>query len=318
MLPEDFITRKQPSWQQLTALLDKTNLGGLAALSAEDLLELGRLYRTATSDLAVARRDFATHRVVEYLNGLVARAHGTVYQGRATSRRGLATFFGQTFPRTFRATWLYTLAAFLMFFLPAFIGFLVAEHDPAAGVALYPDAESVVQDIKLGNEWWLNINTGGRSSSAAMIMTNNIRVAILAFAGGMLLGTLTLYVLVQNGLFLGIIAGAAQAYGFSPNLWGFVAAHGAIELSVIFIAGGAGLQLGWSVLRPGLITRQAALRMAARRAAYLILGCMPLLIIAGLIEGFISPSALPITLKLAVSFTTGVALYSYLILAGRV
>jgi uncharacterized membrane protein SpoIIM required for sporulation len=148
-------------------------------------------------------------------------------------------------------------------------------------------------------------------------MTNNIRVAILAFAGGMLLGTLTLYVLVQNGLFLGIIAGAAQAYGFSPNLWGFVAAHGAVELSVIFIAGGAGLQLGWSVLRPGLITRQAALRMAARRAAYLLLGCMPLLIIAGLIEGFISPSALPITLKMAVSFTTGVALYSYLILAGR-
>jgi uncharacterized membrane protein SpoIIM required for sporulation len=318
MLPEDFITRKRPSWQQLTALLDKTNLGGLAALSAEDLLELGRLYRTATSDLAVARRDFATHRVVEYLNGLVARAHGTVYQGRAASRRGLVTFFSQTFPRTFRATWLYTLAAFLMFFLPALVGFIVAEHDPAAGVALYPDAESVVQDIKLGNEWWLNINTGGRSSSAAMIMTNNIRVAILAFAGGMLLGTLTLYVLVQNGLFLGIIAGAAQAYGFSPNLWGFVAAHGAIELSVIFIAGGAGLQLGWSVLRPGLITRQAALRMAARRAAYLILGCMPLLIIAGLIEGFISPSALPITLKLAVSFTTGVALYSYLILAGRV
>jgi uncharacterized membrane protein SpoIIM required for sporulation len=116
---------------------------------------------------------------------------------------------------------------------------------------------------------------------------------------------------------LGIIAGAAQAYGFSPNLWGFVAAHGAVELSVIFIAGGAGLQLGWSVLRPGLITRQAALRMAARRAAYLLLGCMPLLIIAGLIEGFISPSALPITLKMAVSFTTGVALYSYLILAGR-
>ncbi len=318
MLPEDFITRKRPSWEQLTALLDKTNLGGLAALSAEDLLELGRLYRTATSDLAVARRDFATHRVVEYLNGLVARAHGTVYQGRAASRRGLLTFFGQTFPRTFRATWPYTFAAFLMFFLPALLGFIAAERDPAAGVALYPAAEEVVQDIKLGNEWWLNINAEGRSSSAALIMTNNIRVAILAFAGGILLGVPTLYVLVQNGLSLGVIAGAAQAYGFSPNLWGFVAAHGMVELSVIFIAGGAGLQLGWSVLRPGLTTRQAALTLAARRAAYLLLGCIPLLMIAGLIEAFISPSPLPLTLKLAVSITSGVALYSYLTLAGRI
>lgn len=317
MLPEDFIARKRPSWEQLTALLDKTNLGGLAALSADDLLELGRLYRTATSDLAVARRDFASHRVAEYLNSLVARAHGTVYQGRAASGRGLMTFFGQTFPRAFRATWRYTLASFLMFFLPALIGFVAAERDPAAGVALYPAAEAVVQDIKLGNEWWLAINEEGRSSSAALIMTNNIRVAILAFAGGILLGSLTLYVLVQNGLSLGVIAGAAQAYGFSPNLWGFVAAHGTLELSMIFIAGGAGLQLGWSVLRPGLVTRSAALMLAARRAAYLLLGCIPILVIAGLIEGFISPSSLPLALKLAVSLASGVALYGYLLLAGR-
>ncbi len=316
MLAEDFIATKKANWEQLTSLLDRSRIG-LNALSAEELVDLGRLYRTATSDLAVARRDYAGHRVIEYLNNLVARAHGTIYQQRSAGRGGLMRFFSETFPRAFRATWGYTLAAFLMFFIPAAIGYVAAERDPAAGVALYPGVEPVVQDIKLGNEWWKNINEEGRSASAALIMTNNIRVAILAFAGGMLLGTLTLYVLVQNGLMLGIIGGAAQAYGFSPNLWGFVAAHGTIELSVIFIAGGAGLQLGWSILRPGFLTRRAALTLAARRAAHLLLGCAPLLVIAGTIEGFISPSDLPFALKLIVSVLSGIALYGYLMLAGR-
>jgi uncharacterized membrane protein SpoIIM required for sporulation len=316
MLAEDFITTKKPTWERLTSLLDQAR-AGLTALSAEDLVELGRLYRTVTSDLAVARRDYAGHRVTEYLNGLVARAHGTIYQRRAAGRRGLRTFFWETFPRAFRTTWPYTLAAFLMCFIPALIGFTAAVGDPAAGVALYPAVEPIVDDIRLGNEWWRSINEEGRSASAALIMTNNIRVAILAFGGGMLLGTLTLYVLVQNGLMLGVVAGAAQAYGFSGNLWGFVAAHGTIELSVIFIAGGAGLQLGWSVLRPGLLTRRAALIVAARRAAHILLGCIPLLVIAGLIEGFISPSDLPFPIKLVVSIGSGVAMYGYLILAGR-
>jgi uncharacterized membrane protein SpoIIM required for sporulation len=317
MLAEDFIAAKKSSWERLTALLDKSKINGLAMLSAEELNELGRLYRSATSDLAVARRDFPAHRVAEYLNSLVARAHAAVYQGRAARRRSILEFFIATFPRTFRATWAYTLASFLMFLLPALASFAISYRDPSAGAALMPGIEDRIQDIRDKHEWWKSINDEGRSAAASFIMTNNIRVAILAFAGGMLLGVLTLYLLAQNGLMLGIIAGAAQALGFAPNLWGFVAAHGMIELSVIFIAGGAGLQLGWSVVRPGLLTRRAALVLAARRAACLLLGCIPLLVVAGSIEGFISPSELPLSLKLAVSLLSGVLLYGYLLLSGR-
>jgi uncharacterized membrane protein SpoIIM required for sporulation len=317
MLAEDFIAAKKPSWERLTALLDKSKINGLAMLSAEELNELGRLYRSATSDLAVARRDFPAHRVVEYLNSLVARAHAAVYQGRAARRRSILEFFTTTFPRTFRATWAYTLASFLMFLLPALASFAISYRDPNAGAALMPGIEDRIQDIRDKHEWWKSINDEGRSAAASFIMTNNIRVAILAFAGGMLLGVLTLYLLAQNGLMLGIIAGAAQALGFATNLWGFVAAHGMLELSVIFIAGGAGLQLGWSVVRPGLLTRRAALVLAARRATCLLLGCIPLLVIAGSIEGFISPSELPLSLKLAVSLLSGVLLYGYLLLSGR-
>lgn len=317
MLVEDFIAAKKPAWERLSATLDKSQVGGLSALSAEELTELGRLYRGATSDLAVARRDFAGHRVADYLNSLVARAHGAIYQSRAARRRGIVTFFSETFPRTFRATWSYTLAAFLMFLLPALASFWVSFNDPAQGATLMPGIEDAVQDIRDKREWWKSINDEGRAASASFIMTNNIQVAIMAFAGGALLGIYTLYILAQNGLMLGILAGAAQSLGFAGNLWGFVAAHGMIELSVIFFAGGAGLQLGWSVIRPGLLTRRAALLMAARRAAQLLLGCIPLLVIAGTIEGFISPSDLPLAVKLAVSLGSGVLLYGYLLLSGR-
>lgn len=317
MLAEEFINQKKPNWERLTNLLNKSQTAGLTTLSAEELTELGRLYRSATSDLAVVRRDYPSHRVVDFLNSLVARAHAAVYQNRAARGRGFLAFFTTTFPRAFRETWPYTLASFLMFLLPALVGFVVSYRDPSAGAALMPGLEQRIEDIRNGTEWWKEINTNGRAASSSFIMTNNIQVSIMAFAGGMLLGTLTLYALVQNGLMLGVLAGAAQSLGFAGNLWGFVAAHGVIELSVIFIAGGAGLQLGWSLIRPGLLTRRAALTLAAQRAMALLLGSIPLLVVAGTIEGFISPSSLPLALKLFVALTSGVLLYSYLILSGR-
>ena len=316
MLAEDFIANKRTSWERLEYLTDRAR-AGLATLSAEELQELGRLYRQTTSDLAVARRDFTRHAVCEVLNGIVARAHGEVYRSRGTRTHQLRTFFTHTFPQSFRATWGYTLAAFLMFLLPALICFVVAYREPSDITRYFPEVEDVFTDIRNNHEWWKSINDEGRSASASLIMTNNIRVAFLAFAGGVLLGTFTLYVLGQNGIILGSVAGAAQRFDFADNLWGFIAAHGVIELSVIFIAGGAGLQLGWAILRPGLLTRRTALSVAARRAFTLICGCVPLLIIAGTIEGFISPSPLPLILKLTVALTSGILLYSYLLLAGK-
>ncbi|NJN67716.1 MAG: stage II sporulation protein M [Chloroflexaceae bacterium] len=317
MLAEDFIARKRHAWERLTKLLDRAQ-GGLSRFTAEELQELGQLYRQATSDFAVAQRDYPRHPVSEYLHGLVGRGHAQIYRGKGGRLHQLVTFFTHTFPRTFRETWGYTLASLLMFLLPALITFFVGLHNPDAISLVFPGFQDRITDIKYGHEWWTLINEEGQAASASFIMTNNIRVAFLAFAGGVLLGLLTLVVLTQNGIMLGSIAGAAQHYDFAGKLWGFVAAHGMIELSVIFIAGGAGLQLGWSILRPGLLTRRTALVVAARRAACLVFGCVPLLIIAGTIEGFISPSTtLPLGFKLVVSFGSGVLLYGYLLLAGR-
>ncbi len=317
ILADEFIARKRPAWERLTALLSRTR-SGLGQLSAEELQTLGQLYRQATSDLAVARRDFPTHPVSDYLNGLVARAHAQIYRDKGTRWHQVATFFTRTFPQNFRATWGYTLAAFLMFLLPALVSFTVAYRDAEAATLIQPGLRTIVEDIREGREWWQRINEDGRTSSSAFIMSNNIQVTFLAFAGGVTLGLFTLYILTINGLLLGSVAGVAQRFDFADNLWGFVAAHGMVELSVIFIAGGAGLQLGWSLVRPGLLSRRAALVVAARRAVALLGGCVPLLVLAGLIEGFISPSpVLPLWVKLLVSFGSGILLYSYLILAGR-
>lgn len=316
MQAETFISRKRAAWERLSALLDRAG-AGLAALSAEELHELGRLYRQATSDLAVARRDFPRHPVSAYLNGLVARGHGAIYRDSGPRAAALLTFFTHTFPQAFRATWGHTLAAFLMFLLPALAAFVATFRDPTLASALLPGSEFIIENIQQGEEWWLRINEEGNARASAEIMTNNIGVAIRAFAGGVLFGVYTLYILVFNGIMMGVVAGAAQRFGFAGNLWGFVAAHGVVELSVIFIAGGAGLQLGWALIRPGLLSRRTALVVAARRAVLLLLGCAPLLVIAGVIEGFISPSPLPLAAKLAVAAGSGVALLAYLLLAGR-
>lgn len=317
MVAEDFIATKRASWERLEQLLGRVRRKRLATLDAEELYELGRLYRQATSDLAVARRDWPAHQVVDYLNGLVARAHGEIYRSEAATWRRLRDFVLVQFPRVWRGAFVFTFVAFLAFVLPAAVAFVVSVRDPAQASLLFPEADQLVAQIKAHQEWWRDINAQGRGSSATLIMSNNILVSLKAFAGGIFLGLYALYQLLFNGLMLGTIAGLSAYYGFSSRLWSFLAPHAPIELSVIFSAGGAGLQMGYALLHPGLLTRGAALREAARRAVVIMIGCVPLLAIAGTIEAFISPSDLPLWTKLLVSAATATALYAYLIGVGR-
>lgn len=317
MVAEDFVTSKRAGWQRLDILLQRIRQGRLRSLDADELYELGRLYRQATSDLAVARRDWPGHPVVQYLNGLVGRAHGEIYRNEATTWRRIRDFVLITFPQTWRRSIVFMLVGFLSFALPAVVAFAVSYRDPSQASLLFPAADSIVGDIKAHHEWWRDINDQGRGSSATLIMSNNILISIKAFAGGVLLGLYALYLLVFNGLMLGTIAGLSQFYGFAGRLWGFIAPHAPLELSVIYFSGGAGLQMGYALIHPGLLTRSAALREAAERAVVIMIGCIPLLMIAGMIEGFISPSNLPLWVKLCVSFGTGIALYAYLLGVGR-
>ena len=308
---EEFVARRRASWERLEALLRQAQGRNGHSMSAAELEELGRAYRRVTSDLAVARRDFPQDRVARYLEQLAGRAHPVVYRREAAGWAEVKGFFARDFPRAFQEAGPYTALAFLLFAIPFTASFLAVLINPLVG-RIMPLPPDFVDSVERGQNW-MQITGAERSLAASMIMTNNIQVAFLAFAGGALLGLGTVYVLMENGLILGAVAGMAATHGLGDAMVGFVAAHGGIELTVVFIAGGAGLRLGHSILSPGLLSRPAALAEAARRSIRLIFGCAPLLMIAGTLEGFISPSSLPIAAKLAIGGTATVLLYVYLL-----
>lgn len=318
MLPAAaFIQRRQADWRQLEALLGQVD-GPNVALSPEDVRELGLLYRAAVSDLALAQRDYPNQPLTQYLNRLVARGHASLYRSEPLAIRRIVRYLTHGLPQTYRRLWVFVALAGVLMFGPALgSGLLVAAQPELARIVLPAGAQDVIPIIEDG-ELWTDIPIEERPYASAFIMRNNIQVSILAFGGGVLLGLLSLYVLVTNGLMLGGLLGLTQHYGLAGGLWDFIIAHGVVELSVICIAGAAGLRLGWAILQPGLLRRRDALAAAARDALKLLLPCVPLLIGAGLIEGFISPNAdIPFTVKLGIGLATGALLHGYLLLAGR-
>lgn len=308
---DELIRERQPTWDELRVLLDRAGRNP-RRLDAADIERLGRLYRRVVSDLALARRDFPREQVVAYLNDLATRAYPLVYRAPAGSWRQIVRFFWRDFPALYRESGPFVLAAFLLFALPALVGNLVVMGSPSLAEHILP--ERVTTLVRSGRLWTDTMGDGGGAPLyASLIATNNIQVAIMAFAGGMLLGTLTVYVLIVNGLLFGAIFAYTGAYGLAGRLGAFVSPHGYVELTIIFIAGGAGLRLAWAVLHPGLSHRRDALAAAGRRAALLIVGAAPLLLLAGLIEGFVSPSGLPDWAKYLIGPLTGLALHAYLL-----
>jgi len=289
----------------------------LRKLHREEVRELGRIYRRTASDLAIARAESRDPRLVNYLNSLVIRAHGRIYRADAQGGRRIREFFGRDFPRTFRRTWRYTATAFGVFLLFTGIAFFGTHHDPDfsefAGIS--PFFRELI--INHHTHWWEEVNKANQIESTN-IFTNNIHVTFLAFALGALCGLGTLYVLAFNGASFGAIIALTYRAGFGNDLLlGFVISHGVIELTCIFIASGAGLLIGTALLMPGNLSRADALKSRGLEAVRLISGCIPLLVVAGLIEGFISPQPIPSVIKVGIGVLTGITLYSYLLLAGR-
>jgi uncharacterized membrane protein SpoIIM required for sporulation len=311
-----FINERKNAWQRLEQLLQLLDSMTMRRLHREEVRELGRIYRRTASDLAIARAESRDPRLINYLNSLVIRAHGRIYQANAQGGRRLGTFFAYDFPRSFRRTWRYTAAAFGVFVIFGAVAFVGTRYDPNfsefAGVSAAWRARNTDQKRR----WWEGINRENQVASAG-ILTNNIKVTFYAFAAGALLGLGTLYIMALNGAMLGSVFALTYKAGYGNDLLTFVVGHGVIELSCIFIAGGAGLLIGTALVMPGDLTRADALKSRGMEAVRLIIGCVPLLAMAGIIEGFISPAPISPLIKFTVASVTGIALYTYLFLAGR-
>jgi uncharacterized membrane protein SpoIIM required for sporulation len=314
MISNLWIDLRKDNWNRLDALLRQIESRGLRSLSQPELRDLGLLYRQAAADLSAVRADHSSRTLEQYLNKLVARAHNFVYSGPRTSLAGLWRFMVHGYPRLLRRLSGYVWLATATTLAAAALGVCVTLVHPQFG-EIFLGAEKM--DGIRQHHLWMDSILSVKPQASSAIMTNNIGVCFAAFAMGITVGIGTLYLLFFNGLMLGTIATVCAQYHLSLSLWSFIAAHGALELPSIMIAGAAGLRLAAGILFPGMLPRKDALALAGLEAIQLVAGTIPLLTIAGTLEAFLSPTHAPNALKFGVGALLFAGLCLWLSEGGR-
>jgi len=314
MISTHWLKKRQPYWSRLEELLELARRKGLRRLDRDELRELGLLYRQTATDLSAVRSDASSRQQALRLNQLLGRAHNTIYSGAKSSLSSLARFYWRDYPRAFRAQFNYTALATAITLLTAAIGMAMSlAHPEFMRSFLGDEMMAYIQR----HEMWTKSIVGLSPQSTSEIATNNLSVSFMAYAGGMTAGLETLYLIYVNGMMLGVVGVACWSYGMSLPLWSFVAPHGALELPAIFIACGAGLRLAVGMLFPGTRPWRESLAQGGGEATRLMLGVLPLLLIAGCFEGFFSPYSAPAWCKFAVSAFNFTWMNLWLWLGGR-
>jgi len=305
-----WLDARRPYWTRLEQLLDETSRHGLKSLTRHQLQELGLLYRQIGSDLAALREDPASAHFADYIQRLLARAHHTIYS--SADRQNPAAvfgFFAVTYPRAFRQNLVPCVVSLVIFLGAAAAGAALTYRDPEFKTKVLGPAMVDTIDRR---EMWTHSIVAIKPIASSQIMTNNMSVALTTFAAGITGGAGTIYMIAFNGMLLGVIGMACALSGMSVPLWSFVAPHGVLELPAIVIAGGAGLRLAQGLLFPGLLPRRQSVSLAGSEAVKLVLGCIPILVIAGIIEAFVSPTDLAVSLKFGMAAGLFVLLVVYL------
>src|SRR6266496_3386884 len=216
-----FINERKSAWQRLEQLLQLLDRMTLRRLHREEVRELGRIYRRTASDLAIARAESRDPRLVNYLNSLVIRAHGRIYQADAQGRQRIRGFFARELPRAFRRTWRYTAVSFSVFFIFGVLSFACTRYDPEFSelVGIPPAFREL--NIETKTHWWEDLNDANQVG-ASQIMTHNIQVTIYTFASGAMLGVGTLFYLAFNGANIGSVLALTYSAGFGNDLVTFM------------------------------------------------------------------------------------------------
>ena len=312
---------QREEWARYVELVEKGRKRGLPSLTEEEVRAFGQLYRGVTADLARARTYGASPGLLGTVQRWAGAGHNLLYRTSGRVAVSLGHWVAVEFPCAVRRFHRQVLLAALLLFGPMLATAIAVQDRPVlgrtlAGQGMMTRAETTDADDP--DVRYVDVVPGEEMPTfSAQLMTNNIRVTLVAFAGGLLAGLGTLFVLINNGVRIGAVFGVYASDAKLPIIMSFVFPHGFIELAAICIGGAAGLGLGSALLMPGRRTRADTLRERGRAFLTLLAGAVMMLVVAGLIEGFYSPSALPDAAKFAFGAATAVLLVLYFGFAGR-
>ena len=309
-----WLRRRVPGWQRLGELLDRQR--DRAGEPYAEVVELVDRFRSLGRDLSLARDLMPGSSLCRELEALFLKAHESVFRRPSQWQAQLVELFTDAVPRVFhdmRTTINITVTLFLG---TGLLGWLLVSVNPEL-VSLFA-SEDMIEEVQRGELWTDGLlNIVPSSVLSVQIMANNIVVSLFAFALGALYGLGTIYIIALNGFMLGGIFAFTAKYDLAGRLFTFVVAHGVVELSVICLAGAAGIQLGNALVHPGLKTRMDAFHDAVKQAATLLPVVVVFLVGAGIIEGYISPNdSFPLGVRVVIGVAYGILLWA--VLSGRI
>jgi uncharacterized membrane protein SpoIIM required for sporulation len=306
-----WISRREANWRRLGVILGKIDHKGFKSLNSLEIRELASLYRSVSADLARAKTHNVGELLQQDLQRLTSLGYSQIYQGfRRQEWRGVREFYQWGFPATVQRNWAYIALAMLIFLVGALVAWWYAWQDPQFIALIVP--MELIEQVRNEQKLWMGSILGVEPLASTNIMINNLSVSFKVLAGGLTAGILTVMILGTNGVLLGAIAALVGQNNLAVPFWAFVFPHGSLELPAIFLAGGAGLLLARALLFPAPYRRGDALKFYGVQAAQLIFGVVPMLVMAGIIEGFFSPSLWipnPIKYIVGMILLTGLIIY---------
>ncbi|QLE50736.1 stage II sporulation protein M [Nostoc sp. C057] len=308
-----WIARREPNWQRLDALLKQIEKKGLKSLRAAEIRELASLYRSVAADLARARTQQIGNTLIQSLQSLTTRAYTQIYQGsRRQEWQAILEFYKWGLPDVVQKTFAYIAVATALFLLGTLVAWWYSWQNPSFMALIVP--ESLITKVRDEHKLWMGSIVGVEPLASSSITINNLSVSFGAVAGGITVGLYTAYLMIFNGLLIGAVGTLVGQNNLAYPFWAFVFPHGSLELPAIFFAGGAGFLLARAILFPGKYRRGDALKFYGSQAVQLVFGIVPMLIIAGTIEGFFSPNP---SIPDAIKYLAGMGLFILLVMYCR-
>ncbi|MCX7923302.1 MAG: stage II sporulation protein M [Clostridia bacterium] len=309
MKEDKFIKQNSETWACLEKTLNKLKSKGFQKFGKDELHDFINLYNLTCGHLSYCRTYYGNTNTTTYLNRLVASAHSYIYTTKISNVKKLWKFLVHDFPLLIRENIIYLIVSTSVFMLGFLISFIYTLVYSDNALAFVP--QNIVESIDFNGN---SADMWDSPVMSSLIFTNNIRVGFMAFALGITLGIGTVWSLVYNSFLLGSLGALAFHQSANLRFWSLILPHGVLELFAIFVAGAAGLIIGYSLINPGIYSRRDSFIIRGKIGIKLVCGTIPIFVIAGLIEGFITPSGISEIAKLSFALFTLIVLALYLVI----